>query len=174
MLPRLLASLCLAALASCASPRTSPPPVAPTPLAAAVSARLTLAQEVAWAKYRNGLPVFDPAREAVVLAAAESRGATFGLAPARAREIIAAQIAASSAQQREFLRRWSRGGPLPTYAPRELAGGVRRDVNAATDRLLAAAAQQPARSATFRAATIRYLRAQGFTAEAARLAAAPF
>ncbi len=156
------------------------PPAPPSPEAAALTAaighRLAYAPEVAWIKYLDGLPVRDPAREQAVLAAVSQQAPAHGLAPERVQVVFAAQIAASCAEQSLRQHLWRRGAPLPTYAPRSLAGGVRADIDQANSRLLTALARfdpaPPAR--TFTAPARRTLHAQGFSPAAVDAALAPW
>lgn len=161
--------------AGCAwRPPAAPLPAAEARLVTALGDRLALAREVAWIKYRNGLPVRDPVREAAVLARVETDAPAARVRPEQARVVFAAQIAASCAEQEALLRQWRRGAPLPTLAPRDLAGGVRADIDRANTALLAALAAAEPVSPDFRLRAEADLRSWGFSPAAARLAVGPF
>jgi chorismate mutase len=135
--------------------------------------RLELAGEVAWIKFLNGLPVRDPVREAAVLDAVTAQAATRGLNPNQVRSFFAAQIAASCAQQEKLIHLWSRGAPLPAYAPRSLQTDVRRDIDSANRAILDALAANPPLTPTLRARAKRSLLAHGICWQATQLATAP-
>ncbi len=176
---RLAPLLCLLLFSACAAPPCAIPVAAfsrsEAPLVAAMARRLALAREVAWIKYLDTLPIRDAKREAAVLDEAAAAAAARGLNTGTARGFFAAQIAASCAEQETAIYLWRRGAPLPTYAPRSLRGGVRRDIdieNRALLDALAGLAQQPAEK-DFRARAERALRSEGFSGRTVRLATAP-
>lgn len=82
--------------------------------------RLAFAPEVAWAKFQSNLPVYDPAREAAVLAAT----------PPAQRQFFADQMAASRAIQTRLIEGWKNGAPLPDKPPLSLAGKIRPAIDA--------------------------------------------
>lgn len=139
----------------------------------AMSHRLEIAQEVAWIKYLDGLPVRDPQREAAVLATVTARAAARGINPALAQKFFAAQIAASCAQQERWIHLWKRGAPLPSYAPRDLTTGVRADIDATNADLLDALARTRLPRPGLRDFAERVLRREGISPRAAALAVAP-
>jgi chorismate mutase len=103
-----------------------------------VGERLELAERVAWIKYRDGLPIDAPEREAsslrTLVAAGERRGLSAGVVTG----FFAAQMRASRMEQAERTRSWSRGGVLPTRRPESLADDVRPAIDRINAELLEA------------------------------------
>lgn len=121
------------------SPFSATRPTGPETLALAegMSSRLAIAQKVAWAKYRDRLPVADPAREEALLLSIESLAPSHGLTPEVARRFFQAQIKASRLEQERWLQQWSRGAVLPDFAPFSLKGDIRPELDRLTPQLLA-------------------------------------
>ncbi len=118
-------------LAGCAS-RPEPawaPSTAQTLLVELTTTRLLLAREVAWIKFRDGLPVLDRQREAESLARVVALGVGQGLPPNQVRRFFRAQMAASRAYQSHLISQWNKGGPLPLLPPRNLAQDIRPEID---------------------------------------------
>jgi chorismate mutase len=150
---------------------------APTPAETRVvelmGRRLAIANEVAWIKYRNQLPVRDATREAEILDRLAILASQGGADAAATRSFFAAQIRASRAQQEDDIRRWSAGATLPIQPPQSLRDDIRPKIDAIDRALIAALAQRDrprAALADFAAATFRR---EGFCRSASHLAAAP-
>ncbi len=118
-------------LAGCAShPKTSwTPTPAQARLVELTTTRLELAQEVAWIKFRDGLPVLDRKREAESLARVVALGVEQGLSAKNVQRFFQAQMAASRAYQSHLISRWKDGGALPLLPPRNLAQDIRPEID---------------------------------------------
>lgn len=134
-------------LTSCA---TVPPlPEDSEPVVALMAERLKLAHDVAWAKWAEGLPVRDPAREAVVLEKLTSQGETAGIDAPLVLHFVRAQIEASCLEQEAWTSTWKKGSPLPAGEPPTLES-LRKQIDRTSSLLLAewaAAPQTPASAA---------------------------
>ncbi len=148
----------------------------PTPaeakLVKLMSQRLAIANEVAWIKYSNQLPVRDAKREAEVLDRLTTMAGTSGLDPITVKNFFAAQIAASRAQQENDIRLWRAGAALPVCPPQSLRGDIRPKIDATDRALIAALARLGPPRATLASFAYGELRRDGFCRPAAHLAAA--
>lgn len=165
--------LLVTVLAACTSaPR--PSPVA-AELAGLMAERLALAREVARDKQRSGAAVYDPVREAAILANLTARAADRGLPREEAESFFAAQIAASRQVQTELLARWAAGDPLPAGKPMNLQTELRPRLDALTDPLLAALLQARHQGAwsDVRDDAVARLRQAGYSRAAIDLAVEP-
>lgn len=130
---KILACLALCLLAGCA---TTPLPEEGEPLVGAIVQRLSLAKDIAWAKWADGLPIRDAEREEAVLAKVEARAIASGMNETSARRFFRAQIEASCREQELWLKRWKAGESLPAGEPPSL-GALRERVDRRTSLLLA-------------------------------------
>lgn len=128
----------VAMLAGCAGRSENLAAAAPAreALAVAMTRRLGLAGEVAWYKYREGLPVADRRRESELLEAAVARGRALDLSERRVRRYFEAQMRASRIYQRTLLSQWRRGGDLPATPPRDLLRGIRPEIGRLNEEIL--------------------------------------
>lgn len=99
--------------------------------------RLDLASQVAWVKFRDTLPVYDPKREAELLAGLVRKGEAKGVPAMQVEAFMKAQMAASRAVQKTLIRSWSRGGTLPAYPPFDLKRDIRPRLDAISDEMIA-------------------------------------
>ncbi len=106
--------LCALILAACATP---PLPEESEPVVGLMADRLRLAQEVAWVKWLNDLPIRDPEREAVVLEKLIRQGERAGIDEVLVARFVRAQIEASCLEQEAWMSKWRRGEPLPAGEP---------------------------------------------------------
>jgi len=112
---RWLAALFLfLALSGCATP---PLPPGSEPVVGLMAERLELARDVAWAKWADGLPVRDPARERLVLAKLCRQGTMADIDEVLILRFARAQIEASCLEQEAWMKRWREGTPLPAGDP---------------------------------------------------------
>jgi chorismate mutase len=95
------------------------------PLVETSARRLSLAQEVAFAKWKTGTAVEDPPREEHVIASAVSEGKTEGLDPAVVSRFFRAQIEANKVVQSSLLSTWHRVGKAPDHQAKDLATTIR-------------------------------------------------
>ena len=95
------------------------------PLVETSARRLSLAQEVAFAKWQTGTAVEDPPREEHVIASAVSEGKTEGLDPAIVYRFFRAQIEANKVVQSSLLSAWHRVGKAPDHQAKDLATTIR-------------------------------------------------
>lgn len=144
----------------------------PASLPSLIVARLSLAREVAWAKFHSGAPLHDPAREAVVLDAFVHQAAARGVDAAYARRFCASQLEASRALQAELLAAWRAGtAPKPAHPPRDLRADLRPrldEITATLARELPTGAPPP-----LAAITATELRRSAFSPAVIALATAP-
>jgi len=105
-------------LAACSTP---PLPGQSEPIVSLMAARLSLARDVAWAKWSDGLPVRDPAREQEELGRLARQGVAADLDEGLVWRFARAQIDASSLEQEAWMNRWRKGEPLPSGDPPALA-----------------------------------------------------
>lgn len=94
-------------------------------LLALLARRLEIGRIVAQAKWNSGAPIADPAREAVVVAAAEARAAAAGVDAAAVSALIRAQIEAGKALQRQLHAEWRADAQPPFADVPDLAGDIR-------------------------------------------------
>ncbi len=145
-----IAMCCLALVGGCATPasKSSYHPTLPQKrMVELMGNRLDLASQVAWVKFRDTLPVYDPKREAELLAGLVSKGEAKGVPALQVEAFMKAQMAASRAIQKTLIRSWSRGGTLPAYPPFDLKRDIRPKLDAISDEmivLLPAVGQSPA------------------------------
>lgn len=78
-----------------------------------IEQRLDLMPDVAAYKWHVGLPIDDPAREALVLNRAANVGLSNGLSPDAARHLFAVQIDAAKIIQRAYFSNWEDGQTAP-------------------------------------------------------------
>lgn len=114
---RNLPVLVAAFLSACSTP---PLPEESGPMVALMAERLTLARDVAWAKWTAGLPIRDPARENEVVIKLGRQGEAADLEPALVYRLARAQIEASCLEQEAWMKKWRLGEPLPAGNPPEL------------------------------------------------------
>jgi chorismate mutase len=112
------------------------------PVVAMMAERLELAHDVAWAKWANGLPVRDPAREAAVLGKLVRQGETAGIEEVLVSRFVRAQIEASCLEQEAWMAKWRRGDPLPPGEPPTLES-LRTQIDHMSSLLLAEWAAAP-------------------------------
>lgn len=162
-------------LPSCAT-RTTAEAFQPTEVEARLTSlmarRLEIARQVAWVKFGSNLPVRDPKREEELLASLEEKGRTRGLAPTLVRSFFRAQIEASCQVQQRLIGKWSRGGTLPAWFPRDLRRDIRPELDRIGDEMLACLvplSRTPAR-AGFHTSVEAALRRDGFSWREARTA----
>lgn len=105
-------------LSGCATPALPPGSEAVVGL---MAERLALAQDVAWAKSADGLPVRDPDREKMVLAKLARQGAMADIDEVLVIHFAKAQIEASCLEQEAWMKRWREGIPQPPGDPPALA-----------------------------------------------------
>jgi chorismate mutase len=91
--------------------------------------RLALAREVALAKWDNGAPVEDLARERQVVRAAVAAGREKGLSADFVNRFFAAQIEANKLIQYALLTKWSRQGKAPRHVRINLAQTARPQID---------------------------------------------
>ncbi len=87
--------------------------------------RLELSRQVAWYKYQNSLPVFDPQREEVLMEKLVAHGEMKGLSAGEVRVFFQKQFAMSRNVQKRLIARWNRGGELPVWPPLSLERDIR-------------------------------------------------
>jgi chorismate mutase len=101
-------------LAACASPPLPPESV---PIVALMAERLQLSRDIAWAKWADGLPVRNPAREQALLSRLVRQGAAADIDEILVLRFFRAQIEASCLEQEAWMRKWRAGEPLPPGEP---------------------------------------------------------
>ena len=127
------ASALLLLLVSCA---THPLPEASEPVVALMADRLELSRDIAWAKWSNGLPVRDHAREAEVLEGLARQGEAAGIDDPLVLHFFRAQIEASCLEQEAWMQKWRKGTPLPAGEPPAL-DTLRKQIDRMSPLLLA-------------------------------------
>ena len=95
------------------------------PLLRHLADRLVTADQVALSKWDTGQSVYDPEREAKVIANVSAMAPTYGLVAADAADVFADQIEANKEVQYALLNDWRRAGAAPT-APRQSLPNVIR------------------------------------------------
>lgn len=126
-------------LTACSTPQL---PEESEPVVAMMAERLSFAREIAWAKWADGLPVRDPAREAVVVERLVRQGEAAGFDEPVVARFVRAQIEASCLEQEAWMRKWRQGTPLPAGEPPPL-GMLRQKVDRNSSLLLAEWAAAP-------------------------------
>jgi chorismate mutase len=87
--------------------------------------RLQLSREVAWSKCRAGIPVAEPAREAMMLATLKTTGSRIGLSSVEVSSLFLPQIAASRRYQEELIAGWRFGMNVPRIKPLDHVSEIR-------------------------------------------------
>jgi chorismate mutase-like protein len=96
---------------------TPPLPEESVPVVALMGERLSLARDVAWAKWTAGLPVRDPASEDEAVKKLVRQGESADLEEGVVLRFVRAQIEASYLEQEAWMKRWREGEPLPAGDP---------------------------------------------------------
>src|ERR1700761_6229129 len=99
------------------------------PLIASSAQRLTIADQVAFAKADSGAAVEDAAREAQVIANAVQEGAPKGLAQNTVSDFFKAQIEANKIVQYSLLAEWRRTGKTPEHSAVNLTKVIRPELD---------------------------------------------
>lgn len=103
----------------------------------AVIERLDVMPSVAYTKYRLGIPVNDPVREAAAEQAFVDAARDRDIPTPLARRVILAQFTAAKQVQRRLILQWNEGRrTVPTRQPADLTSRLRPRIDAATQRLL--------------------------------------
>ncbi|NTZ89003.1 chorismate mutase [Burkholderia metallica] len=97
------------------------------PLVRSIADRLNTADQVALSKWDTGQLVYDPQREAQVIANAAAAASEYGLAAEDATNIFTDQIEANKEVQYALLNNWRRQGSAPA-TPRQSLPDVIRPV----------------------------------------------
>lgn len=95
------------------------------PLVRHLAERLVTADQVALAKWDTGQPVYDPEREAKVIANVSTVAPTYELTATDVANVFADQIEANKEVQYALLNDWRRAGAAPTTARQSLPGVIR-------------------------------------------------
>ena len=103
--------------------------------------RLVIAEQVALAKWDNGMPVEDASREDHVIASATKAGQSRGLHPTSVSNFFRAQIEANKLVQYSLLAEWRRKGKAPDHTPIDLAGTIRPELDEVDKALIAELAE---------------------------------
>jgi len=91
--------------------------------------RLVIAEQVAFAKWDNGMSVEDTSREDYVIASATKSGQSRGLDQTLVSNFFKAQIEANKLVQYSLLAEWRREGRAPDHTPVDLAGTIRAELD---------------------------------------------
>lgn len=116
MTPRLACALVVAV--TCAAAPAYAQESAFAPLLRHLADRLVTADQVALSKWDSGKSVYDPGREAEVVANVSAQAPAYGLVPADVGDVFTDQIEANKEVQYALLNDWRRAGAAPT-APRQ-------------------------------------------------------
>ena len=154
-------------LSSCATPSL---PEESEPVVAMMAGRLELARDIAWAKWADGLPVRDPAREAAVIEKLTRQGEAAGIEELLVQRFVRAQIEASCLEQEAWMKKWRKGTALPAGEPPAL-DSLRKRLDQMSPLLLAEWAAAPS---TPRAAARQRLLKSVIDPRAATVAASGF
>ena len=103
--------------------------------------RLVIAEQVALAKWDNGMPVEDTSREDHVIGSATQAGESRGLDPTSVSNFFRAQIEANKLVQYSLLADWRREGRAPDHTPVDLATTIRRELDEVDKALIAELAE---------------------------------
>jgi len=122
MTPRIACALLLAA--SCATPVYAEEG-AFAPLLRHLADRLVTADQVALSKWDSGKSVYDPVREAQVVANVSAEASAYGLVPADVGNVFTDQIEANKEVQYALLNDWRRAGAAPTAQRQSLPDVIR-------------------------------------------------
>jgi chorismate mutase len=164
-------------LAGCAGrpdPAWSPGPVQAR-MVELMGERLEVSRQIAWYKFREGLPVRDRKREGAALRTLVARGKAMGLPPFFVGRFFRAQMAASRMVQADLIAGWKAGLPLPAVPPPDLARDLRPRLDAIDADLLVqiAGARHSMRGREIHARAELYLRALGIPHDAVLKALGP-
>jgi chorismate mutase len=107
------------------------------PLIASSVQRLTIADQVAFAKADSGAAVEDTVREGQVITNAVQEGATKGLAQNTVSDFFKAQIEANKIVQYSLLSEWRRAGKVPEHPAVNLAKVIRPELDQLQTKLIA-------------------------------------
>jgi chorismate mutase len=118
----LTCTLCL--VAGCATPVTAQESTF-APLLRHLADRLVTADQVALSKWDSGQSVYDPEREAKVIANVSGIAPTFGLNATDVANVFADQIEANKEVQYALLNDWRRAGAATTTPRQSLSGDIR-------------------------------------------------
>jgi len=97
----------------------------PFELVQSLAERLDTAEQVALNKWDTGQPVFDPQREAQVIARAAAMAGSYGLTAEDATDVFMDQIEANKEIQYALLNRWRRHGSAPDTPRQSLPDVIR-------------------------------------------------
>lgn len=95
------------------------------PLVETSARRLSLAQQVAFAKWDTGTAIEDPPREEHVIASAVTEGKAEGLDSAVVSRFFRAQIEANKVVQSSLLSTWHEAGKAPDHQTIDLTATIR-------------------------------------------------
>jgi len=95
------------------------------PLLRHLADRLVTADQVALSKWDSGQSVYDPAREAKVIANASAQAPAYGLAAPDVSDVFTDQIEANKEVQYALLNDWRRAGAAPTAQRQSLPDVIR-------------------------------------------------
>ena len=167
-IPAILSAVLPALLfTSCATPTL---PEESEPVVSMMAGRLELARDIAWAKWAAGQPVRDPAREAAVIEKLTRQGEAAGIEELLVQRFVRAQIEASCLEQEAWMKKWTKGTPLPAGEPPTL-DSLRKRLDQMSPLLLAEWAAAPS---TPRAAARQRLLKSVIDPRAATVAASGF
>ncbi|MEO6846249.1 MAG: gamma subclass chorismate mutase AroQ [Chthoniobacterales bacterium] len=99
--------------------------------------RLEVSRKVAWAKYLDTLPIYDPKREKESLASITQSAAHYGLPASTVTSFFKAQMNASKQYQTHLLRKWKRGAqPFPALPFLNLKSQLRPEIDRINQEML--------------------------------------
>ncbi len=169
---RVISALGFLALAGCRHPGDTLSAGHSSSLPSLIVERLSLAREVAWAKFHSGAPLPAAARAAALLEDFVKMAAGRGVDTVYARRFFTAQLEASRAAQAELLAAWrADAAPRPDHPPHDLRAYLRPrldEVTARLARMLPTGAPPP-----LAAVTATELRRAAFSPAVIALATAP-
>jgi len=99
--------------------------------------RLVIAEQVALAKWDNGMPVEDASREDDLIGNATKAGQSRGLDPTSVPNFFRPQIEANKLVQYSLLAEWRREGRAPDHTPVNLASTIRAELDEVDKALIA-------------------------------------
>lgn len=108
------------------------------PLLRHLADRLVTADQVALNKWDSGQSVYDPAREAKVIANVSAEAPAYGLAAQDVSEVFTDQIEANKEVQYALLNDWRRAGAAPTAQRQSLPDVIRPKLDALQKSILQA------------------------------------
>jgi chorismate mutase len=103
--------------------------------------RLVIADQVALAKWDNGMPVEDASREDHIISRATKAGQSRGLNPTSVSNFFKAQIEANKLVQYSLLADWRREGRAPDHSPVDLPNTIRAKLDDVDKELIAELAE---------------------------------